>query len=569
MNNASIIAKMRHAKNFDLIVFLILAFIVGISCFGMFSLNFLNDEWIQMGNIYGSGIFAEFTQNISLIEVLSGKGRLFGGLLNNIFLFFYWHNPIPFAVFGIVFHTVNCFLVYLVIREFTGKKWLAFLTAAVFCVPATAHQALSWLAATVQTVGGMTFVLLSVLSAIHGYKTKDNRFNIASWILAYIALLFKESTFFVFPILLLLPYFLLPKASNSFRWIKILVLFLLFAVFGYMKFIFFWQTPKELMLSSDLFYALLRSGMNFVLYVLVSLGQFFIPFPFMLRLAPMFTRSVYPYIVNASEGSQVVNIIVTDLLSITASFGIILFLAYIYAKRLYARKSIVFALLWFILTFGPISVFLYYRNYSYIESRYLYFSFFAVAMIVGIITEEVMNIFRSIFKNKMIALSITMILFSMFLYKQVTLLRRDIRQNILYGNDITFIMTEVKNVFPVIPTKPIFFVDGDRTFFLADTHLPLQLGPGYMLMLAYAPSPSISKDLLKKTYLGRLTDQGYQEIEGKGYGYFYEKDKLLQLFQSNKELSPDQIVGMYYFGNDRRLTDITEEVRDYIKTNLK
>jgi len=55
---------------------------------------------------------------------------------------------------------------------------------------------------------------------------------------------------------------------------------------------------------------------------------------------------------------------------------------------------------------------------------------------------------------------------------------------------------------------------------------------------------------------------------GKGYGYFYDKSKLVELFRSNKDLSVDQIIGMYYFGDDRRLTDITQEIRDYVKTNL-
>jgi hypothetical protein len=558
------ILKINDLKSLNIIIFLFLAFIVGISCFGVFSLHFLNDEWIQLGNIYGSGIFREFTENTSVFEILSGKGRLLGALLNNVFFYIFWDNPIPFAVFAVVFHTLNSFLVYLVTREITGKKIISLITASVFCVPATAHQAISWFAATIQTVGSMTFVLVSVLMAIHGHKRKDIRLLILSWILAYVALLFKESSFFVFPILVILPYFTLPKIKKPFWWIKLFVFFFPFLI----KFNFFWQIPKDHIFSSDIFLAFLRSGINFIWYPLVSLGQFFIPFRFMLRFSLIFTRSIYSFMANVSEGNQVVNIIVTDLISVLASFVMIFVLAYIYARRAYLRKSILFAGIWFVLTFGPISVFLYNRNYSYIESRYLYFSFFAIAMMVGIITEEFINIFYSLFKNKAIAWGITIALFSVFLLKQVTLLRREIQQNILYGDDITFIMTEVKKIFPKIPPNPIFFVEGDRTFFLTDTHLPLQLGPGYMLMLAYTPDPSVSKDLLKMNYLDGLTDQGYEEVDGKGYGYFFDKDKLLHLYQSDKDLSVNQIIGMYYFGNDRRLVDTTETIRKYVKTNL-
>ena len=551
-------------KHQNLFVFLFLAVLVAISCYGVFSLHFLNDEWIQLGYIYKFGIFGEFTHNISVLEILSGKGRLFGGLLNNIFFSTFWYNPIPFVVFGITFHLVNSYLVYLVTMEILRKKRMAIITAAVFSVPATAHQALSWLAATVQTVGSMTFVLLSVLIAIRGIKTKNIRFAIASWILAYIALLFKESSFFVFPILLILPYFIDTKVKKRIRWVSMLGVILLLFVIGYTKFIFFWRIPNSESLLPQTFFAFLRSGINFIWYPLVSLGQFFIPSQFMLRLSVVFSHSVYPSFKNLTEGNQIVNFIVTDLVSILASFVVILFQVYIYVKRGYYRKYLLLAAIWYVLTFGPISIFLYNRNNSYIESRYLYYSFFAIAMIVGITIEALISALYSFFKNRSTALVLTIVVFSVFMVKQVSLLRREIRQNIIYGNDITLVMTEVKHVFPKIPAKPIFFVDGDRTFFLTNTHFPLQLGPGYMLMMAYAPSPNVSTDLLGMNYLCGLTDQGYTEVNEKGYGYFFDKDKLLRLFQTDKSLSSDQIVGMYYYGNDRRLIDITQTIREYV-----
>ena len=471
---------------------------------------------------------------------------------------------IPFVVFGIAFHLVNSYLVYLVTLEISGKNRMAIITAAVFSVPATAHQALSWLAATVQTVGSMTFVLLSVLIAIRGIKTKNIRFRVASWIVAYVALLFKESSFFVFPILLVLPYFINTKIIKRIRWIPMLGGILLLFVIGYTKFIFFWRIPNSESLLPQTVIAFLRSGINFIWYPLVSLGQFFIPSQFMLRLSAAFLHSVYPSLKNLTDGNQIVIFIVTDLISILASFLLILSQIYIYVKRGYFRKYLLFTAIWYVLTFGPISVFLYNRNNSYIESRYLYYSFFAIAMIVGIIIEEFISQLYSFFKNKSVVVVLTIVVFSVFMVKQVNLLQREIRQNIIYGKDINFVMTEVKKVFPKIPAKPIFYVDGDRTFFLTNTHFPLQLGPGYMLMMAYTPSPNASKDLLGVNYLCGLTDQGYMEVNGKGYGYFFDKDKLLQLFQTDKGLSVDQIVGMYYYGNDRRLIDTTQSIREYV-----
>jgi Dolichyl-phosphate-mannose-protein mannosyltransferase len=551
-------------KTFNFIVVGLLIALVFFSSYGVFSLKFLNDEWRQLGYVRGAGIFAGLFDKYSVAQLLIGKGRFFGSLINDIFFYYFWENPLAFQIFGIVFHTLNTVLVYFLAKRITKQSGIALLTACFFSVPAAAHQSISWIATTTQTVGGMTFVLLSLLYAIKGVDERRVVYKALSWLIAYIAFLFKESCFFVFPILFLLPYFLV--SNQKIKVNKTLVIFfLLAAVFGLFEIAQLWGITMRTISTWGAQSAYVRTFINMIFYPLVSLSQFFIPFRFMLRFAPAFAGFYYSFMAGAGESNRSASVIVGDLLSVIFSFSIILVTVSIYVKRKFLRKSILFALLFYVLSFTPVAVFLYERNTSYIESRYLYFAFFPVSFMVGIMFAEIKTILFSLLKNIKIAWVITLVIFALVLYKQMSLLKREIKQNVYYGNEIAYVMNLIRKTYPTIPEKPIFLVEGDRNYYYSEINMPFQAGPGFMLELTFARSPVISKQLLKTSYLVELTDQGYKEVGNQGFGYFRNRSELVDLFRSNPNLSVNQIVGMYYHGNDRTLSDTTESIRAYIQ----
>jgi len=57
---------------------------------------------------------------------------------------------------------------------------------------------------------------------------------------------------------------------------------------------------------------------------------------------------------------------------------------------------------------------------------------------------------------------------------------------------------------------------------------------------------------------------GYKEIGGEGFGYFWQKESLCNLFHKDRALRTDQVIGLYYFGNERKLIDITGDIRKEI-----
>jgi hypothetical protein len=553
-------------KKIQILVFAILAFLVGISCYRVFFLYFLNDELLLLGAVRGGGILVGYAHVKTLVDILFGSGRFLGGFLNNLFFYFFHDNPMPFAVFALIVHTLNSYLAYLLAKKVTKNSHIAFITACVFSIPVAANQAISWFAATTQTLGGMTFVLLALLAAIDGLIQKKKQLQKAAWVLAYIAFLFKESSFFVFPLLLLLPYVVMQKVQPVYRKIYPLLLILFLGLGSYKTMQFFGMDMSHL-LNSQYLLKLAKVAFNMWFYPLVSLGQFFVPLRFMLKIAPAFAKFNYGFMSDVTADNPVASVIVADMISITLSFICIILMMYVYFKNGNFRKSILFSLCWFVMSFIPMTVFLPERNTSYLESRYLYFSYFPVAMMVGFMLNEVRKIIGSIVKHASTAYVISYIILTLFIYKQVTLMQREINQNVMYGSDIRTAMSVIRSAYPALPDKPIFFVEGDRNFYYPNNVLPFQLGTGYMLSLTFISNPGIPKELFRDSYLWHFFDQGYKEIGDKGFGYFWNKKDLLNFFRTNKNLFVDQLVGIYYYGNDRRVRDTTPLIKEYIVAN--
>lgn len=557
---------MNFMKKINIYIFFILTFLVAISCYRVFSLYFLNDELLLMGAVRAGGIFVGYAHVKTVVEILLGNGRVLGGLLNNTFFYFFHDNPMPFAIFAVVVHLLNSYLAYVVAKKITNNGHIAFIAACVFSVPAAASQAISWFAATTQTLGGMTFVFLSLLAAIDGINRKNTSMRILSWLLAYIAFLFKESSFFIFPLLLVLPYVAVSKIQ-SIHWKKYLLFFTPLFALGMYKIMQFFGIGANQLLYSESLTKIGKALFNMWFYPLVSLGQFFIPLRYMLKIAPAYARFNYGFMANVTADNPIASVLVADMISITLSFLFTVILIYIFIKNKQLHKSMLFSFCWYVLSFVPMAVFLNERNTSYVESRYLYFSYFAVAMMVGFIFDELRRIIEMVLKNKIAAFIITYGILALFIYKQVTLMQREINQNVVYGNDIKVAMLAVRSTYPILPNKPIFFVEGDRDFYYPNNPMPFQLGTGYMLSLTLISNSNIPKELFRDSFLWHFFDQGYREIGNKGFGYYWNKKDLLELFKTNNGISVDQLVGIYYYGNDRRVRDITPSIKEFVLIN--
>jgi hypothetical protein len=272
---------------------------------------------------------------------------------------------------------------------------------------------------------------------------------------------------------------------------------------------------------------------------------------------------LYQFLGTAVNKDIIVVTIMSDMISVFCSFILLATVVCIYWKMKHRRGILLFGILWYVLSFTPMSVYLPERNSAFMESRYLYFSIFGFSLVFGVCME-----YAYLQLKKRFSMAITMILMvsvlSFFYYKQIVFVQRDVYQNVLYSRDIQDVIDQMNHVVPVLPDKPIFYITGDRNFFYQNNFVPFQFGTGYMTMMAFRERGSIPKKLFRELYLSKYLEEGYKEDSGQGYGYFWQKEALFDLFKKDNSLNVEQVIGFYYFGNDRKLVSITDSIKSEI-----
>lgn len=78
---------------------------------------------------------------------------------------------------------------------------------------------------------------------------------------------------------------------------------------------------------------------------------------------------------------------------------------------------------------------------------------------------------------------------------------------------------------------------------------------GYTLTVWYARSEKIPQQLFKVNFLWNINEQGYKEMEDKGYGYFWDREKIARFFDTVFSLQTEQIIALHYNAYSRILED--------------
>ena len=123
---------MKKHAGLELLIFVLFAGVIGFTFSGLFRSFFQQDEWYSMGPTLVHGVFAGLSQS-PLLLLLSGQGRLFGSIINNA-AYYYFPFRIDILVwFALIIHTINTFLWYKVVHNFTGNRLIGIMSALFFC----------------------------------------------------------------------------------------------------------------------------------------------------------------------------------------------------------------------------------------------------------------------------------------------------------------------------------------------------------------------------------------------------------------------------------------------------
>jgi hypothetical protein len=518
-------------------------------------LFFASDEFLQLGAIRFYGLFAGL-RTISPLRLLLGDGRPLGAIITNVFAYYFQTNTLPFILSIYLLQILNIMLVGTFVYRISKKLTVTVVSTLCFALPTTALQALSWLGAGVQTLGNLFFILLALHVTLTGIEKKSLRYTVLGWFFGYIAFLFKETAFFIFILLYILPFLMKQKNTILRKPITILITFGIFAFLALYKILPLITSRNA---HQDSIHQIAKIVWCIIYYPLVSLSQFFIPFRFLSRAGLELSALLYPYASVSVIGNYVGTVIVGDLISVIASFVILIVLLSVVMKEKKYRMSFFLFTIFYVTSFLPIAVYQNDRGSSYIESRYLYLPYFAVSFYIGIVFDWIRTSFERISHKRVFSFMILFLLLALFLLKQIMIIQREVRQSYLFGKDIRETMTLLQKTVVTLPDNPVFFIDSDHDYFYPNNKLPFQLGTGYMVMLSLESHPQIPKKLLGNVALSAYFQEGYLESEGNYFGYFWDKKALKKAVDENN-IQCKQIVGLFYHSNQKKFEDISASI---------
>lgn len=537
----------------------ILAIIILFTFWGLPRTFFQQDEWQTLGHYLSveEGKTSLF-QNYNFLHFLLGEGRLLTRLINfpliKTAFNYYW----IISVFSILFHTINSILVFALAKKISKKDLLSFLAAVFFAVNGVSQQAVIWYSAAIVNLPSTTFILLSILSYLK-FLEKNKKFLFYSFFFLFISLCFKESGIFLiafFPIL----HFLYTK-KPAIR--KTLRANLIFIIYGALV-VFF--RIGELFFASKKIGVFIQKGeafkesilLHLILYPLTGLSQVFIPPLTLYSWTRTITKIQYSYLVNSPLIGLISETITADLLSILLS-GFLLLILFLLFRKEKETKVILFALALVFTSFLPYAVLN--RSFSYLESRYYYIA----SVGGGIIFASIIIWFLKIKKSKVLGM-VVLTLSIFYLFYQMTLVQAEIKRQVNLGRERLAILNTIKREQPQLTSnKNIFYITSDQDFYIENMKIPFQQGPGYTLMVWYNDSGKIPAQFLKGEFLWGMIDQGYKEIDGKGFGYFWDLDKMAKAIADNN-LSTDAVHAYFYDAKNKHLINNTEEIKQKIAT---
>ncbi len=488
------------------------------------------DEWYGLGDILTKGYQSIFV-GINPLSVILGQGRIVADALVFWLLGRFPFNIVPVALFAITFHAINTCLVYLLANKFLKNKILSLLASLFFAFNGVAAGAVTWAASGTGTLPATTLILLGLLSYFKFIETNQLKWLFGVFTSLYISLYFKEIGIFLF---IFLPLFHLIFLHYPFKkWLLRFTAFVIFFLISFSVVVIQFQSipvEKDLFITGATTNPFLTIISRVLIYPLTSFSLTLIPSEAFFNFAKHLTWVYYPFL-PPDIYDLVAQSVVLDGLAVFLSL-MIAFLLFILFKNNPDKKYVIFFALFIIFSFLPYVIIG--KNGAYLENRYYYLAAFGWGILAGLITQ-----------NKKFLIS----LFLIFILIHATVVKAEIQKQEELAIERKYILGEILKIKPKLDQKTVFYVSGDRNFYVsAGNPMPWQQGLGYTLLVWYYgqnKAPQELKSLISEQYLWGIGEQGYKEIQGVGFGYFWEKAKLEEVIKT-KGASRKDIITLYY-----------------------
>lgn len=543
-------------------VFLSLATIVLITYHGVFSTFYQQDEWLALGHIFAKGFAllydVEAGQNV--FRLFFAEGRT---LSTFMYLFIYgikYFSIVPISAFGLLVHTLNAFLVYILAKKISRNFWIGFLASVFFAVNSVGSEAITW-AAAIGTLPATALLLCSLLLYLDFLETKSIRQRNYSFVVGILSLFFKETGLFIFVLYPCL-YILWGKAKRLKDALIAngpLVLYgAAMVIFRILEIFFAPKAPARFLggPTGGFVFPILY---HIVSYPLISFFQMFVPAVDMYSFVPYVTRSEYAFLINSPLVDLVAQSTVADTVSLMGTIGLIgilVLMIFSDRKKGWAQKFVFVGLLVVASSFLPYAVLQ--KPFSYFSSRYYYVGIVGAAIIFGYMISWLFQRLPKIGK--------LVLLFGVIIYlsHHVWAIREDINRQVSVATERKKFIAAIQRIHPNLTNKTVFYITSDKKYWGEITY-PFQNGLGYILEVLYYNTGMIPKDFLASDFLWDLGSEGYHVSGEYGFGYFQQLDSVGKLVKEGS-ITPNFVYGYQYDSAARKMIDITDTVRAQLAT---
>lgn len=522
------------------------------------------DEWLGLGQIWAQG-WSHVIYGFSPVQILFGDGRPLTRVFGVIFFGNFPFNSLFLSLYSIGLHFINTILVFFIASKILKKPWLAFIASAFFSINSVTHQSVTWFGASFGTQPASLLIFLSIYFFLCFLENNKNKFLHLSLLSALISLYFKESSIFLFVFFPLIEImyrqnFSLKEYTKKYLpFIAFITLFIIFRLYEMMVV----RANFSDILAGKVYanignqYLFPSLIVRSIMYPLTSLSLIFIPISVSLFFAELLRKIYYPFITLRID--QLRETVILDMVSIISSFVLLFLLYYVWNKYKKARLPILFSLSLFILSILPYMVIS--KTFGYLEPRYYYISSAAAGMILSLVLLYLFKIINS----SILKLTISL-LFIFLIFSHIKTIKNDINHQIIIANERKSFISQLYNIVPTLNSdKNIFYIDGSQPRF-SKNKAPFQNGVGYTLMVLYYKNGVIPSKLLSEGYLWDWDKEGYRQVNGKGFGYFYDKNHLKDFIIKNK-LDPQMVIALYYDSSKQKLKNITDITRKQLSSS--
>lgn len=540
---------MKLKRSRSTLAILTILLIVGVVYRQLPSVFFQQDEWHAFARILLKGP-SHIWSGVSLIQFLLGEtrplARLFYFLLfSQAGLASFWY-----AIASLSLHSFNTFLVWVLIKKITKGRTIAVIAALFFGINSIGSQAVTWFGNFNGTLPATSCVLLCLIFYTEFQKSQVKLWLLVSSFCFFISLLFKEVGIFL---VFFVPIFeLVQRKENSLLSVALKRTWFFWGYGGLVlagRFLGFWRVGESVGRFVGKSGGFVPIFLHLIAYPIEGLFQVLIPgdlvFPFARFLTPLW----FSGITNLPNLDLISESVVSEAISLIAGTLLLVFLIILIKnwwnkeKFYYFAQQILLAGSFFYLSFLPYIILN--KPDAYLESRYYYVSVIGAGWLLGIIFAS----WQAKFKGKI--KSIVFIPLVLLLLINAGLLQRNIQKLIEISKTRKSFLQQILKDYPQLPKRVAFYFTGNP---------PFQSGFGQTLMVLYSQKGELKPAFFENEFLWDLGSQGYQEIEGRGFGYFDELSEVQKAIYRNR-LSLEDIVVYDWNQKEEKLTNITKTAK--------